>query len=97
MKNLFTIVLSVIICQLSSAQLFNKLEKKKTVTDSVNVSFLLYDIKLTADKPLYWLEDLATKKRFEFATCRCFDLTGRKIGDTIVMRRTMLDSLYHKR
>jgi hypothetical protein len=97
MKHLFTCLLLVIICQLSSAQLFNKTWKSKqpATQQSDSVYFLFTDSLTTADpgKPVYHYTDTVTGYRYELPKCKCIDMTSKKPGDVIVISRSLLDAM----
>jgi hypothetical protein len=95
----FIIIISLFTFHFSlSAQLFNKLEKKKAATtlsaDSVYLKF--YDLKTTVEKPVYRYEDIITGFRYEMPACKCIDMAGKNIGDVIVISKTLFDALVYE-
>lgn len=95
MKKIIAILI-VLIAANCNAQLFSRLEKKKSEAKPDSIYLRIIKILTTVEDSVFHYEDTVTEKRYEIPEClKCLDTRGKKEGDIVVISaakfQTMID------
>lgn len=75
-------------------QLFTLKKQKIDTTLSQDSAYFKYiRLRTTVEDSVFILEDLRSGKRNEMAECKCIDMKGKNIGDTIVISQKQYDAM----
>lgn len=98
MKTIITLL--IIISSPASAQLFNKTWKDRIKNDSTlhkDSVYLVYTKKFTTpDGPVYHYWNVNRRGTEEIPECRCINMAGKNIGDTVVISKALLDAMVYE-